>query len=269
MYKFGVSYNIFDGFELLEDSILQIWDVVDYISVVYQKTSNWGNTAHPLQEEILQSLLDRELIDELYLFDAPVNKENPKLSEVEKRNIGLELSKNNGCTHHMTMDCDEFYLKSNMVDLIKWCKNNPTKTTYGFYIDYIKTPSIRIGNSLSGTMISLFIPILNDVKYKWNFTIPILVDPTRIPNSYEYEIIPSEVITMHHMTMVRKDISSKIMNAGKRRHMSDDDMTLEIEKYNNLDINSIDSINSYVPKLTLTTPLFKLINYDKINLEQP
>ena len=33
--KLGVSYNLFDGEELLESSIKSIRDNVDYVSVVY------------------------------------------------------------------------------------------------------------------------------------------------------------------------------------------------------------------------------------------
>ena len=40
--KLGVSYNLFDGEELLENSIKCIRDSVDHISVVYQSTSNFG-----------------------------------------------------------------------------------------------------------------------------------------------------------------------------------------------------------------------------------
>ena len=43
----GVSYNVFDGEELLEGSIFQIRNEVDYISVVYQSISNFG---HPCDE---------------------------------------------------------------------------------------------------------------------------------------------------------------------------------------------------------------------------
>ena len=46
MMKLGVSYNIFDGEELLEGSIKQIKDQVDYISVVYQTISNFGNSCN-------------------------------------------------------------------------------------------------------------------------------------------------------------------------------------------------------------------------------
>jgi len=40
--KLGISYNVFDGEELLESSIRQIRNQVDYVSVVYQKVSNFG-----------------------------------------------------------------------------------------------------------------------------------------------------------------------------------------------------------------------------------
>jgi hypothetical protein len=41
--RLGISYNVFDGEELLESSIKLIRDNVDFISVVYQTTSNFGN----------------------------------------------------------------------------------------------------------------------------------------------------------------------------------------------------------------------------------
>jgi hypothetical protein len=260
--KFGISYNIFDGYELLEDSITYIREYIDYISVVYQIKSNWGNDAHPQQLEILNSLLERKLIDELYLYKPVIDLENPKSNETEKRNIGLQLSKNNGCTHHMTMDCDEFYIGTELEKLKNICECNPIATTYGYYIDYIKSPTIRIGDSLSMTMISLFVPILDNLKYEFNYKINLLVDPTRILNTQNYIIIPSQIITMHHMTMVRKNIETKIINSGKRRHMTDEEIDIEIKKYNELDITSLDSIKSYIPKLIVVEPVFELKNYN-------
>ena len=40
--KVGISYNLFDGEELLEASIKSVRDNVDYISIVYQTESNFG-----------------------------------------------------------------------------------------------------------------------------------------------------------------------------------------------------------------------------------
>ena len=53
--KLGVSYNIFDGEELLENSIKSIRENVDYISVVYQEVSNFGN---PCDENLIPLLND-------------------------------------------------------------------------------------------------------------------------------------------------------------------------------------------------------------------
>ena len=54
--KLGISYNLFDGEELLEKSINQIRNLVDYISVVYQITSNYGNPCDSELVSLLQKL---------------------------------------------------------------------------------------------------------------------------------------------------------------------------------------------------------------------
>ena len=42
--KLGVAYNVFDAEELLEYSINSIREFADYVVVVAQETSNYGNT---------------------------------------------------------------------------------------------------------------------------------------------------------------------------------------------------------------------------------
>ena len=71
--KLGVSYNIFDGEELLEGSIRQIRDNVDYISVVYQTISNFGNPCSPGLELMLKNLKSIGLVDELFLYMPNLN----------------------------------------------------------------------------------------------------------------------------------------------------------------------------------------------------
>jgi CRP-like cAMP-binding protein len=62
--KLGISYNLFDGEELLEGSIKQIRQHVDYVSVVYQTISNFGNTCSPELIRLLEKLKSEGLIDE-------------------------------------------------------------------------------------------------------------------------------------------------------------------------------------------------------------
>ena len=107
--KIGVSYNLFDGEELLEGSIKCIREEVDYISVVYQTVSNFGNPCDEDLVSLLERLKSEGLVDELFEYKPRVNK-GGHYNEITKRNIGVSLSLGESCTHHMSMDSDEYYL---------------------------------------------------------------------------------------------------------------------------------------------------------------
>ena len=209
--KFGVSYNVFDGEELLEDSILHIRDLVDYISVVYQKVSNWGSPCSDNLMDILNNLKNKKLIDNLIEYQ-PIN--GIHINEVNKRNIGLSLSKENGCTHHMTMDCDEFYKKDQFTNLINWYRENPNNVGYCSLVNYYKNSNYRILKE-DDTHVTLFFPVEN-TSFNISVNTPVLIDPTRKPTYSHYNVFSSDFIVMHHMTMVRNDLSSKLMNSSAR-----------------------------------------------------
>ena len=116
--KLGVSYNVFDCEELLEGSIKQIRQQVDYISVVYQTVSNFGNPCNPELVILLERLKSEGLVDELFEYSPKINKGGHS-NEIQNRNIGLALSQGAGCTHHMSMDSDEYYLSSEFEGLKK------------------------------------------------------------------------------------------------------------------------------------------------------
>ncbi len=67
--KLGAAYNLFDAEELLEASILSIRENVEFICVVYQTVSNWGNTCSPHLPELLEDLRSRGLIDQLVFYE--------------------------------------------------------------------------------------------------------------------------------------------------------------------------------------------------------
>ena len=122
-HKWGVSYSVFDGHELLEKSILSIRESVDYINVVYQTTSWYGNKCDDDLLPALQRLKDAGLIDELieytYIHKDGRSGHAPKY-EKQKRSLGLNAAKKAGCTYFMTMDCDEFYFKDELENAKKY-----------------------------------------------------------------------------------------------------------------------------------------------------
>lgn len=261
--KYGISYNIFDGEELLEDSILCIRKLVEYISVVYQTESYWENKCSDNLVDLLINLKQKGLIDDLVEY-----KNDPKLSphqnQINKRNIGVELSRKKYCTHHMSMDCDEFYTEDQFNNLLDWYDENPNFVGFADYNDYYKSPTYLI-DKLHDTMVSLFFPIKNNNnRFELNYKSPVLVDPTRRPNYNKYKIFDPEFIQMHHMTLVRKNINSKIRNAAKRlNYNTEEAIQKQINYYNNWDEN-FDGLNERgVLKLKKIEPIIILSNYNK------
>lgn len=212
--KLGISYSVWDGEELLEQSIKQIRPVADYINVVWQKLSWYGRPCNPGLEKLLLKLKDKGLIDEIIFFE-PDLAANPSYNEITKRNIGLRAARRAGCTHFMTMDTDEFYdttqFRAAYNDIVE---RNLTHTCCNI-ISYV-TPTVRYRDPES-----FFVSFINRIDHNEKFTfdafcdyIPCLVDPTRkIKLRKKSRFCFLGNIVMHHMTHVRRDINKKVENS--------------------------------------------------------
>ena len=211
--KLGVSYNIFDdSIELLETSIKQIRGKVEYISIVYQNISNHGVNSKVDIKKILENFLEINLIDEIYLYTPNLN--NPSIHELNKRNIGLELSRKNNCTYHMSMDSDEFYTQGQFTFLIDYIKNNPD--IEGYFCNmrtYYKDVNIQI-TPPEDYFVSLFYKINNKSEFILGGYTPVLVDPTRRIPKKQNKVFNRDEIEMHHMSYVRNDIKHKLINSS-------------------------------------------------------
>ena len=125
--KLGVSFNVFNGEELLEDALVNIKPYADYICVIYQDISNFGTNEKDLSG-MLEELKQKKLIDKYILYTPDFTFEGVEdwkkdvmdrtyygsHNEIRKRNIGLGECRKEGCTHLLDMDTDEFYSKSQM-----------------------------------------------------------------------------------------------------------------------------------------------------------
>ena len=249
--KLGASYNLFDGEELLESSIKSVRSSVDYISVVYQTVSNFGMPCSPQLENLLKKLKDQKLIDELYKYTPLLNiektistilgrngslylsqravmnndlipKENnleklqklSKINEITKRNTGLGLSIKNGCTHHISMDADEFYIEKELDYARSKMEEGDYDSSLCSIVTYYKEP-IYIINPHVGYSVTLIYKIRPRVKYELFAQFP-SVDSTRaMPPGRQIEFSRRE-IQLHHMNYVRKNIGCKFVNSSGR-----------------------------------------------------
>jgi len=218
--KLGVSYNVFDGEELLEGSIKSIRQSVDYISVVYQTISNFGKECSKDLLPLLERLKKDKLINDI-VFYQPISLP-PHVNETRKRQIGLELSLKNDCTHHMSMDADEYYEKSNLDNVKKMMIINEYDSSYCQMLTYYKTWEYKLDPPEE-----YFVPLIYRIKHGTTFVLstpsPVLVDPTRrISGITKPLILKREQIQMHHGSYIRDDIRKKLENSSASINFKDD-----------------------------------------------
>lgn len=214
--KWGVSYSVFDGEELLEASIKSIRDSVDYVNVVYQRHSWYGNPADKGLLPLLTRLQKSGLIDELIEY-VPNYDLSPGRQERQKRNIGLKYAKRRHINYFMTMDCDEFYMAPDIARAKREIIRRKITHSFCDIANYGIKPTERF---LGGTVnyvqffskVCMFSKLAK--KNKRNIT---LVDPTRqMSGCWGQRHWFLTNIQMHHMSQCRKNLYAKYENSSAK-----------------------------------------------------
>lgn len=205
--RLGLSYNVFDGEELLENAIFHARKHIDFISVVYQTVSYFGNKANESLLKCLTLLKNKNYIDLLVEYKNNLNL-SPKENEVNSRNTGLQISKENGCTHHISADVDEFY---DNVDFVK-NKMQDYDSSVVYLENYFKFSNYQVIPSQNHQTTFIHSVKLN---YKLEDSYPYKIDITRrFDNTDNCVVVGKQDFIIHHMSYVRKNIKNKIYNSG-------------------------------------------------------
>lgn len=225
--KLGISYNVFEGEELLPFLLPVIRKEIDFIAVVYQTVSFFGNSVHEELLPNLQNLKSQGLIDEL-VEAKPDLSTTARNNETRMRNIGIEKSQEAGCTHHISSDVDEFYLPEQLAF---------AKTQMDGYDcsvisneNYYKKPTWRMYPRQK----HLF-PFIQKISSRCDVDVkfPYRVDVTRKCNPCNRcRFFDMNEVTMHHMTFVRKDISRKVYNSQNNAYYKVEKFLKDFDKYN-------------------------------------
>lgn len=210
--KLSISYNLFDGSELLEGSIKCVRNSADYISVVYQNISNSGQNGDPNTEKYLKKLKNDGLIDEIYLYHPNISS-GLHSCELTKRNIGLYLGEGAQCTHHMSMDTDEYYVTEEFKKMKEDIEINDYDSSACQMLSYYHDFE-TILDPPEDYYVSLIYKIRKGVTFVMGYPFPVLVDPTRRMEAGKCVTYKREQIQMHHMTGIRNDYRSKLDNSS-------------------------------------------------------
>ncbi len=209
--RLAAIYNVWDGCELLKGSMLSIKDHVDLIIIVYQDVSNFGEKYDPLPDmDIMDILEDTKIIFHKYILKV----ENGFSNETNKRNIGLQIARDNYCSHFLHLDCDEYY--ENFLEAKREYLEADKDGSVCKMFTYFKYPTLRFEQEDN-----YFVPFIHKIKPHSicgakTFSYPYYVDPTRKVNEANISLLKTR---MHHFSWVRKDIYSierKIRNSSAK-----------------------------------------------------
>lgn len=215
-FKLGVTYSLFSGEELLEQSIKSIRNQVDYINVVYQKKSWYGNDVSPDVPELLKRLKEKGLIDTCieYVFTDFSNHAKISHYVLDKKSKGIDDLRKNHCTHCMIMDVDEFYIEEEFKAAKEFIyKNNISHSCCSIY-DYKISPTYR-KRDVNNYAVPFIFKLTKKSKLSEHHNIPCTIDPLRafrfIDKKDKFYYL--NTVVMHHMTGIRNDFDKKLDNS--------------------------------------------------------
>lgn len=243
--KLAAIYNVWDGDEFLLQSMRSVKEGVDLFIIIYQNVSNFGEHYSP-EENIHKICEEFKNVATQKYFPKQLGGFN---NEINKRNLGLSLAKEFGCTHFLHMDCDEFYkdfsaAKQNFID-------SGANGSVCKLFTYFRWPTLRFE-----TEDGYYVPFIHKLdaetfaganKYSFH------VDPTRKINQENVILLPN---FMHHFSWIRIDINRKIRNSSAKNNLARGTM---LESYNDSRLGAGFYVKDYDKKLIEVEDFFALL----------
>lgn len=240
--KLAAIYNVWDGVELLRGSMLCLKDEVDLFIIVYQEKSNFHEQYNPLPDMDLSGF--NHIVLHKYEPETPGGGTN----ERNKRNIGLDIARREGCTHFLHVDTDEYY--DNFAEAKRFYTESGKEGSVCALLTYFKLPTLRFENPDG-----YYVPFIHKLKPETaagGRNYPYYVDPTRRINTNDVALLP---VFMHHMSWVRLDIARKCRNSSARSHIEKGTM---LKDYHSEDVKSGFYVKDYQQKLVEVPDVFKI-----------
>lgn len=211
--KLAAIFCVWNDWDMLAYAANNIRPVVDGVIIVGSVMSNYK---YP-------SRIPDEFYSELHHFEPDfIFGSSVSDNETAKRNSGLRKAREEGYTHFIMMDADEFYVRE---DFIKEKQRFDNPELAGLVCAsqvYFKSPRLTIG--LDTTRVPFIHKITHTLKHEFNRRYPfawdgrdIRIDPTRSLNINEG--VEWSNIVMHHYSWVRKDYEIKIRNSTARANI--------------------------------------------------
>ena len=118
--KLAAIYSVWNGLELFEGSINQIYPYVDTIIIGWQRRSHYGEESTEVEEFVIKM---KQKYKKIVLFEFKPRGGNTKAEERRKLNQLLRVAQQDICTHFFFSATDHYY-KPEQFKLDKEKSNN-------------------------------------------------------------------------------------------------------------------------------------------------
>lgn len=218
MMRLCAIFIVWHDWDLLIKSQDNIEPIVDGIITVASENSNFGSLSN-----IPECRPVRLLTKEHFFVFEPSQKFSPHENETMKRNFGLQAAKEQGYTHFIMMDSDEFYMTHDLEGDKQYLMDNQSVNGLVYRLrvlfkkptlwvnDHTLVPGIHKLNQQTQCGKFPNYPFAKDNQGNYH------IDPTR-RLSYNSGIEMSNTI-MWHASWIRKDVNIKIQNSAARNNL--------------------------------------------------
>ena len=206
--RLGVAYNVFDGAELLEGSIKQMREIADFICIVWQRNSNFGEAIPSWSYQYLMECV--AAADNSYGYTPSVT--GGHRNEIIKRNIGANLCREAHCSHFITMDADEYYDVAQLKRIKDLMVTGDYDSSACQMQTYYGSPEYALDPPEA-----YYVPLiykLDEREFALGNQMPVAADPTRKLPARKFIAFDRNEIEMHHFSYLRKDMGLKLRNSS-------------------------------------------------------
>jgi len=201
----GAVWNFWDGEETLSESVDSIRKHVDFLGVVYQEKSNFGELRTPDDMRKIKAQFKSLKLEVLHYEP----KGRGTQGEIEKRNQALDLCKAFGCTHLIVMDADEVY------DPEKFAQVKADIDRYDYHTTCAPMAThYKFRGCILDPKEDYYVPLIykiDDRCFGRCQAFPVVADPARkltTAGKHIRRVYVADEIEMQHLSFVRSDAES-------------------------------------------------------------
>lgn len=232
--KLTACYTVFNGLELLERSIDQIYSLVDNVIICYQTISNKGNACDKVESFVYYQFKSKKKV--VIIKYTPDLAVNTKENERRKHQLLLETAKNIDSTHVFLNATDEFYDKNEFFFAKTATESANFDLTFTKMFTYYKHSNWQL-TPIEDYYKPFIIKLYPETKIEVVRNYPLKVDPSvQVNTCKNWYLFSEKDIMMHHYSMIRENIRDKFKNAAASIRWRNNEAELFANEFESYDL---------------------------------